>query len=92
MALIQLDQAHRNKNPVSLTFTTDIKATPTRLKGKERTEEMKFLEDTLKLLDGSVLNKVKRAKDQESSALRYQKRAINQLVKGIRAIARGEEF
>jgi hypothetical protein len=92
MALIQLDQAHRNKQPVSITFTTDVKATPTRLKGKERTEEMKFLEDTLKLLDGSALNKVKRAKDQESSALRYQKRAINQLVKGIRAIARGEEF
>jgi hypothetical protein len=92
MALIQLGQAHRNKQPVSTTFTTDIQTPPARLKGKARTEEMKFVEDTLKLLDRSALNKVKRAKDQESSARRYQKRAINQLVKGIRAIARGQEF
>jgi len=62
------------------------------LKGKERTEEFKFIEDFLKMQDRSMLVRVKRAKDSQLSALRYQKRAINQLVKGIRTVAKGEEF
>ncbi len=62
------------------------------LKGKERTDELKFIEDFLKIQDRSLLGRVKRAKDTQLSALRYQKRAINQLVKGIRTVARAEEF
>jgi hypothetical protein len=92
MALIQLGQAHRNKQPVSITFTTNLKTTPARLKGKDRAKEMKFVEGAVKLFDRSALSKMRQAKDKEVSALRYQRRAINQLVKGIRMIARGEEF
>jgi hypothetical protein len=92
LKLARLANALRAKQPVSITFTLPQKDRPLTLKGKERTEELKFIEDFLKIQDRSMLGRVKRAKDSQLSALRYQKRAINQLVKGIRTVARGEEF
>lgn len=91
-ALAQIAQAHRNKQAVSTTFTLAQKPNPVKLKGKERTQEIKFIDDFLSLQDKSVLSKVRAAKSDHTSALRYQKRAINQLVKGIRTVARNEEF
>jgi hypothetical protein len=38
------------------------------------------------------LAKVRDAKNSHLSAQRYQKRAINQLVKGIKTVANGKEF
>jgi hypothetical protein len=58
--------------------------------GKERTEEMKFIEDFLKLHERALLEKARQAADKVEASLRYRKRAINQLVKGLRAIATGE--
>lgn len=87
-ALNGLVQQHENKERVPVTFTTPNK----RPKGKERTEEIKFIEDFLKLQDKVMLG---RARDQQAkltNSQRYQKRAINQLVKGVRAIASGSEM
>ena len=92
LKLARLANSLRAKQPVSITFTLPQKDRPVTLKGKERTEELKFIEDFLKIQDRSMLGRVKRAKDSQLSALRYQKRAINQLVKGVRTVARGEEF
>lgn len=92
VALAQLAQAHRNKQAVSTTFTVPQKPNRVKLRGKERTEEIRFIEDFLKLQDKVVLAKVRSAKDSQVSALRYQRRAINQLLKGVRTVARGEEF
>ncbi len=92
LTLARLANSLRAKQAVPITFTLPQKDRPVTLKGKERTEELKFIEDFLKMQDRSMLGRVKRAKDSHLSALRYQKRAINQLVKGIRTIAKGEEF
>ncbi len=92
LALAQLAQAHRNKQKVTTTFTLPQKDYPVKLKGKERIEEIKFLEGFLRLESNAMLGRVRSAKNSQLSALRYQKRAINQLVKGVRIIARGEEF
>ena len=88
----QLAQAHRNKKKVSTTFTLAQKDYPVKLKGKERTEEIKFLEGFLRLESNAILGRIRAGKNSQLSALRYQKRAINQLVKGVRAVAKGEEF
>lgn len=92
IALQQLAQAHRNKQKVSITFTLPQKDNPVKLKGKERTEEIKFLEGFLRLQSNAILGRIRVGKNSQLSALRYQKRAINQLVKGVRAVAKGEEF
>jgi hypothetical protein len=92
LRLARLANSLRAKQPVSITFTLPQKDRPVTLKGKERTEELKFIEDFLKIQDRSMQGRVKRAKDAQLSALRYQKRAINQLVKCVRTVARGEEF
>jgi hypothetical protein len=86
--LIQLAQMHRNKQRVSVTFTTPNK----KPKGKECTEEIKFIEAFLKLQDNVLLGKLRGAQQSQTSGFRYQKRAINQLIKGVHAIARGEDF
>ena len=92
IALAQLAQASRNKQPVTETFTLRPKGHPVRLKGKERTEEIKFIEGFLSIVGTAMVARVRADKESQASALRYRKRAINQLVKGIRAVARGEEF
>ena len=90
--LKQLAQAHRNKQKVSTTFTLAQKDYPVKLKGKERTEEIMFLEGFLRLESNAILGRIRAGKNSQLSALRYQKRAINQLVKGVRIVAKGEEF
>jgi len=92
LTLARLANSLRAKQAVPITFTLPQKDRPVTLKGKDRTEELKFIEDFLKIQDRSMFGRVKRAKDSQLSALRYQKRAINQLVKGIRTVARGVEF
>ena len=92
IALQQLAQAHRNKQKVSTTFTIPQKDYPVKLKGKERTEEIKFLEGFLRLESNAILGRICAGQNSQLSALRYQKRAINQLVKGVRTVANGEKF
>ncbi len=92
LALAQLAQAHRNKQSVGTTFTTPQPSQPVKLKGKARVEEISFLEGFLKLQGQALLAKIKAAKDSQASALRYQKRAMNQLVKGVRMVAQGEDL
>ena len=92
LALAQLAQAHRNKQKVTTTFTLPQKDYPVKLKGKERIEEIKFLEGFLRLESNALLGKIRSEKNSHLSALRYQKRAINQLVKGVRIVAQGKEF
>ncbi len=86
MALAGLSHSHQNKERVEVTFTTPNK----KPKGKERTEEIKFIEDFLKLQDKALLGKARAASNRLEASQRYQKRAINQLVKGVRAVAAGE--
>ena len=92
IALVQLAQASRNKQPVPTTLTLRQKDHPVRLRGKERTEEIKFIEGFLSIVGTSMVGRVRAGKESQASALRYQRRAINQLVKGIRTLAKGEEL
>ena len=85
-------QAHRDKKSVPVTFTTPHKDGGVRLKGRERIQEMQFIDGFLSLMNRGVHSKSREVRDSGESALRYQRRAINQLVKGIRAVARGQEF
>jgi len=88
MQLNHLIQTHRNKERATITFTTPNK----KPKGKERTHEIKFIEDFIKLQDEVLLGKVRSNERKLDSSVRYQKRSINQLVKGVRIVASGEEF
>jgi len=88
LALYGLVQQHENKERVPVTFTTPNK----KPKGKERTDEKKFIEDFLKLQDKVLLGRAKAEQAKLTNSLRYQKRAINQLVKGVRAIANGQDL
>lgn len=92
IALTQLAQARRNGLAATMTFTLPQKDHPVKLKGKDRVEEIKFIQGFLKLQERGILVKVREAKNSRLSAQRYQKRAINQLVKGIKTVANGEEF
>ena len=86
--LIQLVKAHENKQKAWITFTTSNK----KPKGKERVEEMRFLRGFMRLQDTVLIGKITGAKKNHAAAIRYQKRAINQLVKAINQITNGEEF
>ena len=88
MQLNHLIQTHRNKELATITFTTPNK----KPKGKERTDEIKFIEDFIKLQDKVLIGKVRSNESKLDSSARYQKRSINQLVKGVQTVARGEEF
>ena len=88
MQLNHLIQTHRNKERATITFTTPNK----KPKGKERTEEIKFIEDFIKLQDKVLLGKVRSNERKLDSSVRYQKRSIYQLIKGVRIVASGEEF
>ena len=87
-ALNGLVQQHQKKERVSVTFTSPNK----RPKGKERTQEIKFIEDFLKLQDKVVLGRAREQQIKMTNSQRYQKRAINQLAKGVRAVAGGLEI
>jgi hypothetical protein len=86
--LIQLVKVHENKMRAWCTFTTQNK----KPKGKERSEEIDFLKGFMYLQDKVLLGNISRAKKSQSAALRYQKRAINQLIKAVYHVARGQEF
>jgi hypothetical protein len=86
--LIQLVKVHENKMRAWCTFTTSNK----KPKGKERLEEINFLKGFMHLQDKVLLGKISQAKKTQSAAIRYQKRAINQLVKAVYHVAKGEEF
>jgi len=87
MQLNHLIQTHRNKERATITFTTPNK----KPKGKERTEEIKFIEDFIKLQDKVLISKARSKERKLDASLRYQKRAINQLIKGVRLVAGGQE-
>lgn len=84
--LNQLVRLHRDKKKVDQTFTT-ANLQP---KGQERTDEVKFIEDFMKLQENSFLSKFRHSKRLKDSAVRYQKRSLNQLIKGVNRIATGE--
>ena len=86
--LVQLVKVHENKMRAWCTFTTQNK----KPKGKERTEEINFLKGFMHLQDKVLLGNISRAKKTQSAAIRYQKRATNQLIKAVYHVARGEEF
>lgn len=86
--LIQLVKAHENKQKAWITFTTSNK----KPKGKERVEEIKFIKGFMRLQDKVLVGKITGAKKNHAAAIRYQKRAINQLAKAVNQIADGEEF
>ena len=86
--LIQLVKVHENKMRAWCTFTTQNK----KPKGKERSEEIDFLKGFMYLQEKVLLGNISRAKKSQSAALRYQKRAVNQLIKAVYHVARGEEF
>ena len=69
-------------------FTTSNK----KPKGKERLEEIKFLKGFMRLQDTALIGNITRAKSKQGAALRYQKRAVNQLVKAVHHMAKGQDF
>ena len=82
LVMRKLINTHEKKMEVPITFTTK-KRNP---QGKERTDEVKFIEDFLKLEENSLLSKIRRIKRQKDSSIRYQKKAMNQLVKALKAL------
>ena len=70
------------------TFTTFNK----KPKGKERFEGISFLKGFINLQDKALMSKIVHARKTQGAALRYQKRAINQLIKAVYHVAKGEEF
>jgi len=84
--LHQLVRLHRDKKKVDVAFTTsNLKP-----KGQERTDEIKFIEDFMKLQENSFLSKFRHSKRLKDTAVRYQKRSLNQLIKGVNRIAVSE--
>jgi hypothetical protein len=84
--LLHLEHLHREKKKVDVVFTTSN----LQPKGQERTDEVKFIESFLKLQDQSFLAQLRHHKRLKDSAVRYQKRSLNQLIKGVNRIATGE--
>ena len=84
--LRHLEHLHRQKKKVDVAFTTSN----LQPKGQERTDEIKFIESFLKLQDQSFLSQLRHHKRLKDSAVRYQKRSLNQLIKGVNRIATGE--
>lgn len=83
--LHQLVRLHRDKKKVDVAFTTSN----LQPKGQERTDEIKFIEDFMKLQENSFLSKFRHSKRLKDSAMRYQKRSLNQLIKQVNRIATG---
>jgi hypothetical protein len=71
-----------------VTFTTSNK----KPKGKERVEELQFIKSFMRIQDKALLGNIAHEKGKQSAAIRYQKRAVNQLVKAVHHVAKGEEF
>jgi hypothetical protein len=71
-----------------VTFTASSKMT----KSKQRLEELSFIKGFVRIQDKVLLDKIARLKKTQTAALRYQKRAVNQLIKAVHHLAREEEF
>ena len=84
--LNQLLRLHSDKKKVDLAFTTSN----LQPKGKERSDEIKFIEDFMKIQENSFLSQFRHSKRLKDSAVRYQKRSLSQLIKGVNRIATGE--
>ena len=85
--LNQLLRLHSDKKKVDLAFTTSN----LQPKGKERSDEIKFIEDFMKIQENSFLSQFRHSKRLKDSAVRYQKRSLNQLIKCVNSIAKGAE-
>ena len=85
--LRHLEHLHRQKKKVDVAFTTSN----LQPKGQERTDEIKFIEDFMKLQKNSFLSKFRHSKRLKDSAVRYQKRSLNQLIKGFNGVASAGE-
>ena len=87
-AVVQLSnllERHKNNLPVQTTFTTKS----TKLTRKERGEEKKFISDFLSLQRRSAELALRVARSNDEAMVRYQKRATNQLLKAMSAVAAG---
>lgn len=85
--LNQLLRLHSDKKKVDLAFTTSN----LQPKGKERSDEIKFIEDFMKIQENSFLSQFRHSKRLKDSAVRYQKRSLNQLIKCVNSIAKCAE-
>ncbi len=85
--LNQLLRLHSDKKKVDLAFTTSN----LQPKGKERSDEIKFIEDFMKIQENSFLSQFRHSKRLKDSAVRYQKRSLSQLIKCVNSIAKGAE-
>jgi hypothetical protein len=83
ISLRKLLVAHQRKLPVGDTFTTTNK----KPKGKERTDEIKFIERFLRIMSKAQIARARNQQEKKGSGLRYQKRATSQLIKGIHTVA-----
>ena len=83
--LLHLEHLHREKKKVDVAFTTSN----LQPKGQERTDEVKFIESFLKLQDQSFASQLRHNKRLKDSAVRYQKRSLNQLIKCVNSITKG---
>ncbi len=85
--LNQLLRLHSDKKKVDLAFTTSN----LQPNGKERSDEIKFIEDFMKIQENSFLSQLRHSKRLKDSAVRYQKRSLSQLIKCVNSIAKGAE-
>lgn len=85
--LNQLLRLHSDKKKVDLAFTTSN----LQPKGKERSDEIKFIEDFMKIQENSFLSQFRHSNRLKDSAVRYQKRSLNQLIKCVNSIAKCAE-
>jgi hypothetical protein len=69
LELLKLEKVHENKMRAWCTFTTSNK----KPKGKERLQEINFLEGFLRIQDKVLIDKIKQAKKTQGAAIRYQK-------------------
>ena len=87
-ALFGLAQQHENKEGVPVTFTTSIR----KPKGKEQTDEKKFMEEFLKLHDKVLIGHAKTEQAKLTNSFLYQKRTKNQFVEGVSAVGNDREL
>jgi hypothetical protein len=82
--LLEIVKTLRAKRSPKLTFTTDSK----NLSRKERSQEIAFVEDFLKLQAAAQLSRIRGFERRETAQIRYLKRTSNQLSKYLLLIAR----
>lgn len=83
MQMSSLLNMHEQKKEVPVTFTTSSR----HLSRKERGEEKQYIKDYLSLQRMVAVSSERSASREASSMLRYHKRSINQLLKGLREVA-----